>query len=71
MRSAMGRNKLPESRILISSRVSPQLKKALDTVAAADRRNISQAVELLLEESPRIQVELRKNGRSRRAQTEK
>ncbi len=59
----MGRKQLTERRILVSSRVVPRLKRAIDLIAKNERRNLSQTVEILIEESPRIKAELRRGGK--------
>lgn len=57
----MGRKALPENKAQIASRVAPRVKSAIDAVAVAEKRTTSQTVAILLEESPRVIAEIRKN----------
>lgn len=64
----MGRPKLPESKRQIAARVAPRIKAAIEVFASRERRTESQAIEILLEESPKIKVQLQGgNGRRRAA----
>lgn len=62
MMRGMGRRTLPESKIPISSRVAPVVKSVIDSVAELEQRTASQAIEILLKESPRVKARLGKNG---------
>jgi len=61
----MGRKALPESKVQIASRVAPRIKTAIVAITEAERRTESQVIEILLEESPRVRFELRKNGKKK------
>ena len=61
----MGRKALPEMKVQIASRVAPGIKAAIDVVAVAEKRTTSQTIEILLEESPRVKAEIRKNGKAK------
>jgi len=54
----MGRPKLEETKVQIAARVAPRVKVALKMVAKNERRTESQIIELLLEDSPKIQAVL-------------
>lgn len=54
--TAMGRPKLPARKKQIGSRVAPGIKAAIEFIAKTERRTESQAIELLLEDSPKIQA---------------
>jgi hypothetical protein len=62
----MGRPKLPESKRQIAARVAPRIKAAIEVFASRERRTESQAIEILLEESPKIKTQLQRNGTGRR-----
>lgn len=51
---------LPEQKQQVAGRVAPGIKRALSVIARQERRTKSQALEILLGESPRIKAELRK-----------
>jgi hypothetical protein len=62
----MGRPKVPEPKRQIAARVAPKIKAAIEIFASRERRTESQAIELLLEESPQIKAQLtNSNGRRR------
>ena len=61
--AGMGRNKLSETKLQIAARVAPRVKMAIELVAENERRSESQAIELLLEESPKIKAQLQKSGK--------
>lgn len=60
----MGRTTLPETKVQIASRVASDIKDAIDKIAAQGRHTASQAIEILLEESPRIKAIIR-NGKKK------
>jgi hypothetical protein len=61
----MGRKTLPDAKIQIAARVAPRIKAVIDAVVIAEKRTASQVVEILLEESPRVKAEIRKNGKKK------
>lgn len=64
----MSRPKVPEPKRQIAARVAPQIKAAIEVFASRERRTESQAIEILLEESPKIKAQLQSgNGRRRAA----
>lgn len=62
----MGRPKTPEPKRQIAARVAPKIKAAIEVFASRERRTESQAIEILLEESPKIKAQLQGNGNGRR-----
>lgn len=62
----MGRPKAPEPKRQIAARVAPKIKTAIEIFASRERRTESQAIEILLEESPKIKAQLQSNGTGRR-----
>lgn len=55
----MSRPKLPDSKKQISARVDSAIKRAIVKLAAQGKHTESQAIAILLAESPRIKAELR------------
>jgi hypothetical protein len=62
----MSRPRVPEPKRQIAARVSPSIKAAIQVFASRERRTESQAIELLLEESPKIKAQLTNGNGSRR-----
>lgn len=62
----MGRLKIPEPKRQIAARVAPKIKAAIEVFASRERRTESQAIEILLEESPKIKAQLTNGNGSRR-----
>lgn len=63
----MGRKAIPEAeqKQPVSCRVSPPVKRILDAIAQEEHRNVSQVVEILLHESPRVKARLNGKGKHR------
>ncbi len=59
----MGRIKVPDKKIHVGCRVKPDIKKALDSIAEGGKWKPSQALEIVVLESPRIKAALRNGGR--------
>jgi len=59
----MGRTKILDKKVAVSCRVRPNVKKALDLIAAGGKWKPAQALEIVVLESPRIKAELRRNGK--------
>jgi len=55
----MSRPKLPTSKEQISARVDSSIKRAIVKLAAQGKHTESQAIAILLAESPRVKAELR------------
>ena len=62
----MGRKASPDTKVQITGRVAPVVKLAIDEIANKEQRTTSQALEILLKESPRIKVKIRENGKTKR-----
>ena len=62
----MGRPKLLEPKIHIGGRVSVAVKRVMDTIGREHKWTPSQVLAIVIEESPRIKSELRKNGTKRK-----
>jgi hypothetical protein len=61
-----GRPKLEDTKKQqVTARVSPDIRGAIKALALAQRRTESQIIGLLLEESPQLQSQLRRNGAKR------
>ncbi len=58
----MGRTKITNKKIAVSCRVQPEVKSALDAIATDGKWKPSQALEIVVLESPRIKAALR-NGK--------
>ena len=57
----MGRTRNPEKLLLVGGAVvTPQVKAVIEQFAKVERRPIAQVLRQLLEESPRIKMELRR-----------
>jgi hypothetical protein len=61
----MGRTASPDTKVQIAGRVAPVIKLLIDEIASKEQRTASQALEILLKESPRVKARLReaRNGK--------
>jgi len=59
----MGRKSSPDTKVQITGRVAPAIKVVIDDIAVKEQRTTSQALEILLKESPRVRAKLRENGK--------
>ena len=61
----MGRTASPDTKVQITGRVAPAIKLVIDEIADKEQRTTSQALEILLKETPRIKAKIRENGKAK------
>jgi hypothetical protein len=59
----MGRTASPDTKVQIAGRVAPIIKLVIDEIANREQRTASQALEILLKESPRVKAKIRAKGK--------
>ena len=59
----MGRHQLEVKKILVSTRVLPEIKAVLESFADNGERNVARVIERIITDCPRVKVALRKGNK--------